>query len=50
MKNLGGVRLEGIEKRYGTVSALKTVNLEFDRMSFSRCLGRQAPARRRRSA
>jgi ABC-type sugar transport system ATPase subunit len=49
VKGLGRVRLEGIEKRYGMVSALKTVNLGIDRMSF-RALGPSAPARRRRCA
>ena len=39
MKGLGRVRLEGIEKRYGTVSALKTVNLEIRPNEFFALLG-----------
>jgi multiple sugar transport system ATP-binding protein len=39
VKSLGGVRLEGIEKRYGPVSALKTVNLEIRPNEFFALLG-----------
>jgi ABC-type sugar transport system ATPase subunit len=39
VKGLGRVRLEGIEKRYGTVSALKTVNLEIRPNEFFALLG-----------
>jgi len=44
-----GIALRGVSKRFGTAAAVDDVTLEIGEGGSSRCSGRAAAARRRRS-